>query len=234
MSLNDQYRREQKELNRQALLRLAALFPALDLDAIDATGPGWVLAAEQITAGHYAASQSLAMRAYEVQRGAAGLIDSVSFVLPGMDGAKLRTSLTFKGPYAAKKLLSQGVSPAEVRRLLFGTTAGRALRTGLAGGRDTFVAGADQDPKCVGWKRITSAGACRFCRFLADRGAVYMESTAIFAAHDNCMCTAAAVFKGGEIGPEASVEQYLGSRKTRTPKDRARLLDALEAFEPRK
>ncbi len=230
MSLNDAYRAEQTKLNREALRRLAVLFPALDLTAIDRTGPGWVVAVEQATAQHYAMSQSLAQRYYEAQRGAAGLINDVSFVLPSMNGTKLRASLTYKGPYAAKHMLSEGIRPADVARVLFGVTSGIAMRHGQAGGRDTIVDSANADPKCYGWRRLTSLGACNFCLFLADRGAVYRESTATFAAHDNCGCRAAPVFKGGELGPEATAEQYIGSGKTRSAKDRARLSDAIEAF----
>lgn len=234
MSLASDYRAEQLRLNREAVEQLLRVFPALNLADIDRTAPGWVFAVEQVTNQHYAMSQGLAHRVYETQRAKAGLLNEVSFVLPSLNGDKLRASLTLKGPYAAKRLLSRGVVPDEVARILFGTTTGIALRHGQAGGRDTIVHAANADPKAVGWKRITTSGACRFCRFLADRGAVYRESTATFAAHDGCMCTAAAVFKGGKIGPEATTEQYIGSGKTRTAKDRARLNDALEAFEPRK
>ncbi len=232
-SLDSEYRREQRRLNKDAMRRLAELFPALNLADIDRTAPGWVLAVEQSTAQHYAMSQSLAHRYFEGSRGAAGLLDEVSFVLPSMDGGKLRASLTYKGPYAAKKMLSRGVMPDQVARVLFGTTAGIALRHGQAGGRDTIVTASNADPRCVGWRRITSAGACDFCLFLADRGAVYREETADFGAHDACGCTAAPVFnQDGKAwrGEEADVAQYIGSSRNKTPADRARLRDAIEVF----
>lgn len=228
--LDSEYRREQQQLNKEAMRRLAELFPALNLADIDRTAPGWVLAVEQSTAQHYAMSQSLAHRYYEASRGAAGYLDEVAFVLPSIDGDRLRASLTLKGPYAAKRMLSRGVMPDRVARLLFGTTGGIALRHGQAGARDTIVTAANADPKCYGWQRLASAGACDFCLFLADRGAVYREETAAFAAHDACGCRAAPKFKGGELGPEATAEQYIGSRRNKTPADRARLRDAIEAF----
>lgn len=228
--LDSEFRREQQRLNKDALRRLAELFPALNLADIDRTAPGWVLAVEQSTAQHYAMSQSLAHRYYEASRGAAGYLDEVSFILPSMDDRKLRASLTYKGPYAAKKALSRGATPDSVARLLFGTTGGIALRHGQAGARDTIVTAANADPKCFGWRRLTSAGACDFCLFLADRGAVYREETADFAAHDACGCRAAPVFKGGALGPEADAAQYIGSSRNKTPADRARLRDAIESF----
>lgn len=94
--------------------------------------------------------------------------------------------------------------------------------------RDTIVTNTRRDPAAVGWKRITGE-CCRFCRMLGDRGAVYRESTALFAAHTNCDCTAAPVFRGGRIGPEASVIQYLGSKRNKSAAQRARIRDYLDA-----
>lgn len=94
--------------------------------------------------------------------------------------------------------------------------------------RDTILTNQKQDPAAVGWKRITRGSAsCSFCRMLAARGAVYRKDTATFAAHDDCMCTAAPVFKGGAIGPEASTVQYMASKRRRTPKEKAFLRDYL-------
>ncbi|WP_344013956.1 hypothetical protein [Microbacterium natoriense] len=95
--------------------------------------------------------------------------------------------------------------------------------------RDTITTNRRNDPTAVGWKRITSSGACKFCRMLADKGAVYKEATAHFAAHDDCMCTCAPVFKGGEIGPEANTMQYMASKRRRSPKERAALKAWLDA-----
>lgn len=94
--------------------------------------------------------------------------------------------------------------------------------------RDTILTNRKQDPACLGWKRITRGSkSCGFCRMLADRGAVYRKDTATFASHDSCMCTAAPVFKGGTVGPEADTVQYMASGRRRTPKERAFLRDYL-------
>ncbi len=97
--------------------------------------------------------------------------------------------------------------------------------------RDTILTNRRADPACVGWKRITDGDACPFCRALADRGAVYREATATFAAHDDCSCTAAPVFKGGAVGPEADVMQYMASGRRRTPKERAAIRDWISTYE---
>jgi len=95
--------------------------------------------------------------------------------------------------------------------------------------RATVLANTAADPAAVGWKRITNGG-CKLCRMLADRGAVFKETTATFAAHPNCHCTAAPVFVGGEIGPEASALQYRASSRNRTAKQQANLREYLNEF----
>lgn len=98
--------------------------------------------------------------------------------------------------------------------------------------RDTILTNSKQDKASVGWKRITRGGAsCGFCKALAARGAVYKEATATFAAHDDCLCTAAPAFVGGEIGPEASVMQYMASKRRCTPRERALIKDWASQYE---
>jgi hypothetical protein len=97
--------------------------------------------------------------------------------------------------------------------------------------RDTVLEARRRDPETAGWMRITSPAACSFCRFMAGKGAVYKKSSANFAAHDSCQCTAAPVFRGQAIGPEASALQYVGSKRRRTELEKQRLRDAVSAFE---
>jgi len=92
--------------------------------------------------------------------------------------------------------------------------------------RDTILANRQRDPSAVGWRRITNGG-CKLCRMLADRGAVYSDTTARFATHGHCKCTAQPVFTSSDYGEEASVMQYLASRKRRTPAQRAVLREYL-------
>lgn len=94
--------------------------------------------------------------------------------------------------------------------------------------RDTILSNRSNDPASVGWRRITQGG-CKLCRMLADRGAVYKQATATFAAHPSCKCTAQPVFKT-DVGEEASVMQYTASRRNRTPKQRADLRNYLDTF----
>src|SRR5699024_506029 len=64
------------------------------------------------------------------------------------------------------------------------------------------------DPAADGWQR-TGIGECQFCEMLISRGAVYSASTADFAAHDNCKCSAVPAF-GGQPRP---VRPYTPSQR---------------------
>lgn len=98
--------------------------------------------------------------------------------------------------------------------------------------RDTITQNTRLDPEAAGWKRIASGSACKMCRMLADRGAVYKKGTVRFAAHDNCSCTASPVWSTDD-SIEASVFQYgANGGRMRTPAQRARLRDYLNSFYP--
>lgn len=97
--------------------------------------------------------------------------------------------------------------------------------------RDTITTNRQRDPASAGWIRVTSGAACGFCKALAARGAVYRQASAYFAAHDNCTCTCAPVFKGGELGPEASVMQYMASKRRRSPAERQRIREWASGYE---
>ena len=98
--------------------------------------------------------------------------------------------------------------------------------------RATLTTNVRRDPDANGWRRIAEGG-CKFCRFLAGRGEVYhKESSARFASHPNCNCTAQPVFHG-QPGEEVSVLQYVASkrRENRTPEQRKAINDALRAMD---
>lgn len=97
--------------------------------------------------------------------------------------------------------------------------------------RDTILGNERQDAESAGWRRVTGA-CCRFCRMLADKGAIYKESTAQFAAHPNCDCSAEPVFRGQVVGPEANSFQYVGSKRRRTAAEKQALRDWLDAEYP--
>lgn len=98
--------------------------------------------------------------------------------------------------------------------------------------RDTVLFNQRRDPSAVGWRRIARAGSCRFCKMLADRGAVFKDDTARFAAHGHCQCTAQPVFDTDNFGTEASTLQYVASKRNRTPAQKEQLRAYLDANYP--
>jgi len=98
--------------------------------------------------------------------------------------------------------------------------------------RDTITGNRRRDPAAVGWRRISSGDGCKLCAMLADRGAVYKESTARFATHPACRCIAQPVFGTNETGEEASALQYVASSRSRTTAQRANLRTYLNDFFP--
>lgn len=97
--------------------------------------------------------------------------------------------------------------------------------------RDTTLANGARDGMYVGHKRIARASSCGFCKAMADRGAVYKKTTVYFASHTNCMCTTAAAFVGQPHGPEASVEQYMASKRRRTDEEKADIKRWVSGYE---
>lgn len=98
------------------------------------------------------------------------------------------------------------------------------------GFRTTVVGNTRRDPDAVGWRRYASGGACKFCVMLADRGAVYTEESADFAAHGTCHCTCGPSYDAN--APRANVMQYVASSKNRTPEQQAALRDYLNTNYP--
>jgi hypothetical protein len=231
-STSEQGRVEQLRIRREAAEQMLEVFPALDFTRIDATAGAWMLAVESITGKAHKRIGAVAEEAYFAERRAAGATGNVTFVVPPLDVDKLRRSLLTLGPYAAKHALSGGGQVKDVAAIVFSNTSGSALRDAMKAGRDGVRATTLRDRRAVGWRRIARAGACKFCRMAADKGAVYREATAYFSAHNHCSCTAAPAFLGGEIGPEANVMQYLGARRTRTAAEKATLRDWLNEQYP--
>lgn len=95
--------------------------------------------------------------------------------------------------------------------------------------RDTITTNRQRDPEAVGWRRVASSG-CAFCQMLASKGAIYRADSARFASHPHCHCTAAPVFGSNDTGEEISTLQYVASKRSRTPEQRATLRDYLNTY----
>lgn len=126
------------------------------------------------------------------------------------------------GDQGADILARWGIGPlfkpeADWRRARVQVEGGLQLRIANAS-RYTVAGSSIADPAADGWQR-QGAGSCSFCALLIGRGSVYSESTADFAAHDHCRCSAVPAFKG-EPRP---VKPYTPSARKATDADRARV-----------
>lgn len=90
--------------------------------------------------------------------------------------------------------------------------AAKAPKYALAAGRQTIIRSTDRDPRARGWRRVTRAGACKFCQMLAGRGGVYTKSSVHFASHGDCNCASAPEWD--QSAPEVDVDLYEASRRT--------------------
>lgn len=92
---------------------------------------------------------------------------------------------------------------------------GGLQRTVVDGHRLTVVENAQRDPQAKGWTRVARAGACSFCRMLADRpGAVYTEASVTFRSHDHCHCAASPSWASNVI--KVSREPFRQSQRRRS------------------
>jgi|SRR5690625_113607 len=130
---------------------------------------------------------------YRAERGARGRFRSLA--------ADIRDSGTHElvGWAAA-----EAVDDTSLRALIEGGASRRILNFGRKSIMDSSLA----DPAADGWQR-TGIGECQFCEMLISRGAVYSASTADFAPHDNCKCSAVPAF-GGQPRP---VRPYTPSQR---------------------
>jgi hypothetical protein len=79
------------------------------------------------------------------------------------------------------------------------------------------------DPAADGWQRVGDGSSCAFCSMLISRGSVFSESSADFASHDKCGCSAAPAFSG----QPRPVKPYAPSLRNTTDADRARVREYL-------
>lgn len=206
----------------------AAVADATNLLRVEPSQAAVLATVPTLTSYYVSGSSALALDWYEDLREEVDPVRAFTPAQPAWQPERFGNALA----WATNPLTLDEPAPAEAARRLSVVVDAEVQ----AGFTDAITDNTRRDPAAVGWKRIARSGACPFCRMLADRGAVYREATANFSAHTGgpkgggpCHCTAAPVFEGGDVGPEASVEQYRASRRRTTEKDRERLRDYLKA-----
>ncbi len=207
-----------------ALLTSSAVSAASELvtTAADATRDRLLAAVPQVVSFYSDGTSALAADHYDDLRDAAGLSTGyLAEPIVNLREEKLRTGVLWSVQPLYRLEPDEVLALSRLSEVVQYETA-RPFR-------DTITTNTRRDPAAVGWQRVTSGVSCKFCSMLAGRGAVYRGSTARFASHPHCDCTAAPVFDG-QPGEEASVLQYVASQRTRTPQQRQTLRDYLAAL----
>lgn len=159
-----------------------------------------------------------------------GLIDtygSAAAILAANWYDDLRDKLAVKGSFTAipadiadtgsHALVGWALSTATDLEAFQGLVQGGMQRRIANFSRDTIAGSSIADPHARGWQRVGS-GSCAFCAMLIGRGAVYSQSTADFASHDHCHCSAVPAFDGHP----RPVQPYTPSEWRGSDADRAR------------
>lgn len=209
--LTRNYRRQTLNLRAATLRDLQRLWPALDFERIDATFPAWLAAAVILIRRDRRRAAGLASAYLAASRLASGVPGEARVVLADeVPLEKIETSLRVTLQVSAKKGTAAGQSLQQVRDNAFVRSSGAATKHVLDAGRETVRSSLAADPQGTGWRRVTSPGACGFCRMLSDRDELYSPETADFASHDHCVCNAQPVY-GGDL---RKVKPYTPSQRT--------------------
>lgn len=183
---------------------VAKLWTQLDPKRLDQTFPTWLALMKQLTS-RYQAMSSLAATIYynDVRTAHVGIPapDRLLQLAPAPTPEWMDKAFGYSGP----GLLQNG---AYQDSTALSTTQGTAVRIAQSGARSTILNAVKDDPKAIGWYRVTDGSPCPFCALLASRvamkgrGSTYRtKESASFKAHNDCGCTAAPLFSRDQALP---------------------------------
>lgn len=224
--LANNHRTAQTEVAAEVALRTLQAWPMLDIQALDATFPGWRDLVQRIINDGRARSSVLAAQyadlVKKVELGPSAQASTTLADVVGFD--QVTGNLLLAGPASIKQALRRGTSLNEAVINAQARSAGVAENLALNGGRETLFS----DKQVITFARVCSGKPCAFCAMLASRGPVYRsKASAGFQAHPNCHCMPAPSYKRGAGRSQQSkdfLDQYHASTKGLRGKD------ALNAF----
>lgn len=205
--LTEAHRLAQARLGAGTISQMLAVWPLLELDALDDSFPRWLRATVPIIQSNRQASARLAANYYRAFRtvtlgAAAGTFTPALAAAAPLD--KITGALVVTGPATVKRALTRGVPISQAEALAQTESARAAMYHSLQGGRETIVESVAADPEAVGYARAASGDACAFCAMLASRGPVYSEGTVDFEAHPGCHCEPEPQFSRNDPWPAGS------------------------------
>lgn len=197
---------------------IATALGVLDLSNPDASMPQFLSILAGLVHRYGQASATLAARYYQSERKMAGL--QPIHVHPASLPPLRQVGATVG--WATEPLRSDGDLVTAETNL-----EGSLERLTLDVGRRTVVEAVQSDRRARGWARITSPGACSFCRLMATRGAIYKnEDTAgrdasekfvgegEFKFHNHCHCHIEPAFGIYEMTAQAREDLALYKKVT--------------------
>ena len=194
-SLTAAARQRQLALRAAILRELITLWPTFDIRNIDASWEALRPAVMALINSGRVVAQALAQAYFDEFRRLEGIAGAAPTIAPLGDSWRQRAliSLEVTGPSAAKALLAQARQDAA--QVAFIRVSGVVSRYTLEAGRETVLAGVQEDRLSIGWQRVTDGLPCAFCAMLASRGPAYKSrQSASFDAHDHCACTVEPVY----------------------------------------
>lgn len=201
-------RQLQEDIRALVIRDLTAFFGSIDLDRPEAARDALLEYVPFLVTTYGEQAASLAADWYDDVRSAEGVSGRFRAAMDVPDESEATEGLVRR---AATALFTD--APLAALPMI----QGKAAMYAIEGARQTVMTSTIRDPRASGWQRVTRSGACRFCRMLAGRGAVYKESTVHFAAHGGAKggeCNCAAVPSWDPDAPEVDVFLYEASIRT--------------------
>jgi hypothetical protein len=208
--LTEAHRLGQSRIGAATATDLLLTWGLIDPKRLDETTPVWLRVAVQVIQNRHRQSAGLAGDYVTVLRLLQVGESIPPVIVTALDVAAVSTSLTVTGPVSLKNAMSLARPLDAASDTARSNTARAAMRHALAGGRDTIAATVASDPVAVGYRRVTSGDACKFCEMLAGRGEVYGKNTSHFASHDGCSCNSEPVYRDGSTGDGRRVADWTG------------------------
>lgn len=221
--LTERHRTRQIALKAVFITELIRLWPLLNPFRLDKTAAAWIDLILDLILGFRDQSIEISLDYYEhfrfLETGGTFDTSSVRDTLTP-NTAAMRASLIATGPAKIKHQTRLGVEPRQAEQRALVAVAGAASRHVLNGGRDAHLAAVRDDPKAIGWIRVTKANPCAWCAMIASRGPDYLYGTAEIAKfttersprgpghlyHDDCACEPQAVYSRRQPWPARNRE----------------------------
>lgn len=206
--LTEAHRLDQTRLRSATARDLARMFRVFDPERISESWAALEPALVTLIQARQPLSSRLTGGYYRDFRRAERIAGNAAPALaPTLTVDEIVPNLRIVGPREAWRLTR--LARSNVARSTFVNVEGEVTRQVLNGGRTTLTNTVANDPRALGYVRVTDGKACSFCALLASRGPVYSESSVHFNAHHHCGCSGEPVYRRDQPWP-GSAEKWSG------------------------